>query len=163
MELYLVLGIPLVGGGLLALWGHRTWAAELNCAMSLLTFAAAAALTARVISTGPMLTGNDQFFVDSLNVFLVALTDEFHVEATFLLRLAQGGHLRVFVQFDMSAERQPFAELAMQDEQHLRVVDDEDGNGEVDLFVDMGHGESEQWSVFSSRSGQPSFRARTEH
>ena len=74
VELYLVLGIPLLGGILLGLWGHRTWAAELNCLMSLLTFFAAAALTARIISTGPMLTANGQFFVDSLNVFLVALT-----------------------------------------------------------------------------------------
>ena len=74
MELYLVLGTPLLGGILLGLWGHKAWAAEMNCLMSLFTFGAAVALTARIISTGPMLTANDQFFVDSLNVFLVALT-----------------------------------------------------------------------------------------
>lgn len=74
MELYLVLGTPLLGGVLLGLRGHKTWAAELNCFMSLLTFAAAVALTARIISTGPMLSANGQFFVDSLNVFLVSLT-----------------------------------------------------------------------------------------
>src|SRR3972149_8261657 len=73
-QLYLVLGTPLVGGILLALWGHKNWAAELNIAMSVATFIAAAALTAQIISAGPLVTANEQFFVDSLNVFLVALT-----------------------------------------------------------------------------------------
>ena len=73
-QLYLVLGTPLLGGGLLALWGHKTWAAELNIAMSIATFGAAAALTANIIAEGPMITADEQFFVDSLNVFLVALT-----------------------------------------------------------------------------------------
>ncbi|MBE0613857.1 MAG: hydrogenase 4 subunit F [Burkholderiales bacterium] len=73
-QLYLVLGTPLLGGALLALWGHKNWAAGLNIAMSIATFVAAAALTAKVISNGPIITANEQFFVDSLNVFLVALT-----------------------------------------------------------------------------------------
>jgi hydrogenase-4 component F len=37
-------------------------------------FAAAALLTARVISEGSILALNELFFVDSLNVFLVTLT-----------------------------------------------------------------------------------------
>ncbi len=74
MEIFFVLGTPLIGGALLALWGHRGLAAELNLLMSTLTFIAAAVLTARVISDGPMITPDHQFFVDSLNVFLVALT-----------------------------------------------------------------------------------------
>ena len=74
MEIFFVLGSPLAGGLLLALWGHRGFAAELNALMSVITFAAAAALTARVISHGPIITPDEQFFVDSLNVFLVALT-----------------------------------------------------------------------------------------
>ena len=74
MEIFFVLGSPLLGGVLLALWGHRKFAAELNSLMSVATFAAAAALTARVISDGPMITPDEQFFVDPLNVFLVALT-----------------------------------------------------------------------------------------
>jgi hydrogenase-4 component F len=45
-----------------------------NVALSLATFLAAAALTSRVIREGPILALDDQFFVDSLNVFLVALT-----------------------------------------------------------------------------------------
>ncbi|HXZ95646.1 MAG TPA: hydrogenase 4 subunit F [Burkholderiales bacterium] len=74
MEIVLVLGIPLAGGVLLALVGHRSWAPELNSVMSLLTFGAAALLTGRVIANGPMVAMDDQFFVDSFNVFLVALT-----------------------------------------------------------------------------------------
>jgi len=73
-QLYLVLGTPLLGGILLALWGHRKWAAELNIGMSVATFVAAVALTALIISEGPLVTADEQFFVDSLNVFLVALT-----------------------------------------------------------------------------------------
>ncbi len=74
MEIALVLGIPLFGGLLLALVGHRRWAPELNAAMSLATFGAATLLTGRVISGGPMMAMDEQFFVDSFNVFLVALT-----------------------------------------------------------------------------------------
>src|SRR5262245_10052544 len=74
MEVLLVLAIPLAGGLLLALWGHRDTAPELNSAMSFLTFLAAAALTVRIIATGPLLVWDELFFVDSFNVFLVALT-----------------------------------------------------------------------------------------
>jgi len=74
MEIAAVLGVPLFGGLLLALAGHKRWAPELNSAMSLATFAAAAVLTAKVIADGPMLALDEQFFVDPFNVFLVALT-----------------------------------------------------------------------------------------
>jgi hydrogenase-4 component F len=74
MEIALVLGVPLSGGLLLALLGHRRWAPELNAAMSLATLGAAALLTVRVIAEGPLLALHQQFFVDPFNVFLVALT-----------------------------------------------------------------------------------------
>jgi hydrogenase-4 component F len=74
LEIVFVLGIPLLGGLLLALVGHRRWAAELNALMSFATFCAAALLTARVIADGPMVVLEEQFFVDPFNVFLVALT-----------------------------------------------------------------------------------------
>ena len=74
MELLIVLGVPLAGGLLLALFGHRERAAELNAAMSFLTFVAALSLTARIISEGSILVMNELFFVDSFNVFLVTLT-----------------------------------------------------------------------------------------
>ena len=54
MEIALVLGIPLLGGLVLALVGHKRWAPEVNAAMSFATFCAAALLTAKVVADGPM-------------------------------------------------------------------------------------------------------------
>jgi len=65
---------PLAGGAVLALIGHRRYAPEVNAAFSLVTFCAAAFLVARVIEEGSISALEEQFFVDSLNVFLVALT-----------------------------------------------------------------------------------------
>jgi hydrogenase-4 component F len=74
MEILGILGIPLLGGLLLALWGHKYRAAELNALMSFGTFVSAVFLTVRVIQEGPVTLMREQFFVDSLNVFLVTLT-----------------------------------------------------------------------------------------
>jgi hydrogenase-4 component F len=72
--LFLVLGIPLAGGVVLALFGHRDVARDINVAFSLGTFAAACALTVKVVSDGPLFAWNEEFFIDPLNVFLVTLT-----------------------------------------------------------------------------------------
>ena len=72
--LFFVLGIPLVGGLVLALVGHRDRAMELNVAFSLGTFVAACTLTAEVIADGPLFAFGDELFIDALNVFLVTLT-----------------------------------------------------------------------------------------
>ena len=74
MEIYWLLGIPLTGGTFLALWGCRKHAPEINALFSLLTLLAAALLTHRIIENGPMTVGGGWFFIDSFNVFLVALT-----------------------------------------------------------------------------------------
>jgi hydrogenase-4 component F len=74
MEFALVLAFPLLGGLALALTGHSKRAAELNAGFSLLTFLAAAALTRLIIERGPQRFFDEQFFIDSFNVFLVALT-----------------------------------------------------------------------------------------
>ena len=74
MEIFWLLGTPLLGGLLLALFGGSRHAPELNSAMSLGTFAAAAVLTLKIIGGGPMTAFGEQFFIDSFNVFLVALT-----------------------------------------------------------------------------------------
>ncbi len=74
MELWLVLGMPLLGTLVLALLGARRYAAEVNVAVSLATLLAALLLVVRVIRNGPLLVGHEQFFVDPFNVFLVALT-----------------------------------------------------------------------------------------
>ncbi|HXJ54447.1 MAG TPA: hydrogenase 4 subunit F [Burkholderiales bacterium] len=69
-----ILVAPLAGGALLALIGHRRYAPEVNAAVSVVTFGAAALLVKRVIEEGSISALEEQFFVDSLNVFLVALT-----------------------------------------------------------------------------------------
>jgi hydrogenase-4 component F len=74
VEIFWILAIPLLGGLLLALFGYHRLAPELNSLMSGGTFVASAFLTVRVISGGSFTAMNEQFFVDSFNVFLVALT-----------------------------------------------------------------------------------------
>ena len=74
MEIYWLLGIPLTGGIFLALWGCREHSPGINALFSLLTLLAAALLTHRIIEDGPMTVGGGWFFIDSFNVFLVALT-----------------------------------------------------------------------------------------
>jgi len=74
IEILAVLGIPLAGGLVLALMGERDEAAAVNIVASFCTFVAATVLTARVVTEGPMLAFDKLFFVDSFNVFLVALT-----------------------------------------------------------------------------------------
>ena len=72
--LVLLLALPLAGGLLLWVLGERDSAPEINAAFSGMTFLAAAWLTEGVISSGPVTALREQFFVDALNVFLVALT-----------------------------------------------------------------------------------------
>jgi hydrogenase-4 component F len=74
IEVVVVLALPLIGAAVLAVIGERDFAPEVNVAASFCTLLAAAALTARVISSGPMLVLEQLFFVDPFNVFLVALT-----------------------------------------------------------------------------------------
>ena len=74
MELWLVLGMPLLGTFVLAILGARRYAPEVNVGVSLATLLAASLLVARIIRNGPLLVGREQFFVDPFNVFLVALT-----------------------------------------------------------------------------------------
>ena len=72
--LLLLLGAPLLGSVALGALGHRAVARELNVAFSLATFLGACAITVRVIAEGPILAWDGEFFLDALNVFLVALT-----------------------------------------------------------------------------------------
>jgi hydrogenase-4 component F len=69
-----LLGIPLLGAAVLGVIGHRDAAASVNIGFSLATLIAAAVLTAQIVAGGPILVLHEQFFVDPLNVFLVALT-----------------------------------------------------------------------------------------
>ena len=72
--LVFVLGIPLAGSVVLAFIGDRGFARDVNAGFSFATFVAACALTARVVSSGPLLAFDEEFFIDPLNVFLVTLT-----------------------------------------------------------------------------------------
>jgi hydrogenase-4 component F len=74
VALFFVLAVPLLGAAVLAFTGHRAYARNVNVVFSLSTFLAACWLTAEVISGGPMLVWQQQFFIDPLNVFLVTLT-----------------------------------------------------------------------------------------
>ncbi|MDH4173891.1 MAG: hydrogenase 4 subunit F [Betaproteobacteria bacterium] len=74
LALGFLLGLPLAGAVALALTGHRRAAPELNVAFSAGTFLAAAVLTARVVAGGPLHALGREFYIDALNVFLVALT-----------------------------------------------------------------------------------------
>ena len=74
IEALAVLGIPLAGALLLAVIGERAAASRVNVAISLLTWLASLALSIKVIRDGPLLVAGKLFFVDSFNVFLVALT-----------------------------------------------------------------------------------------
>ncbi|MBI5110250.1 MAG: hydrogenase 4 subunit F [Rhodocyclales bacterium] len=70
----LMLSIPLVSGALLTIVGERDWAPNLNVIASLGTFLAAVGLTGEIVANGPRFAVGEQFFIDSLNVFFVALT-----------------------------------------------------------------------------------------
>lgn len=72
--LYLVFGIPLLGGLVLALIGHHPQARNVNVAFSAGSFLAACWLTVGIIDNGPLMVLDKQFFIDPLNVFLVTLT-----------------------------------------------------------------------------------------
>ncbi len=69
-----ILIFPLLGGTVLAVWGHRSWAPELNSLVSFCTLSAAVLLASKVLLHGPMSALHEQFFVDSFNVFLMVLT-----------------------------------------------------------------------------------------
>ena len=72
--LLLLFLFPLAGSVVLAVVGARPRAPEINAAFSFATLAASAWLTVEIISGGSVLLLDEQFFVDPLNVFLVALT-----------------------------------------------------------------------------------------
>lgn len=72
--LVLVFISPLVGAIVLAFVGHRPNGRDINVGFSFFTFLASAFLTARIVAHGPVFALDKQFFIDSLNVFLVTLT-----------------------------------------------------------------------------------------
>ena len=74
MALILVLVTSLFAAAVLAFVGDRKYAHEINIIGSGATFAASLFLAFEVYETGPMLAGDDFFFVDAFNVYLAVLT-----------------------------------------------------------------------------------------
>lgn len=72
--LILVFATPLLGSLVLAIMGHKPNGRNANVVFSFGTLLAAIALTIRIVAQGPLFALNDQFFIDSLNIFLVTLT-----------------------------------------------------------------------------------------
>lgn len=69
-----------------------------------------------------------------------SIPDEFHVEPAFLEGFPKCGLLGILVEFDVPAEWKPAVQFTVMNDEDLGVVDDKDGDGEIDFFVDMGHG-----------------------
>jgi hydrogenase-4 component F len=91
VEIFIVLGLPVLGSILLAIVGARRYASLINAAASLATLIASCFLVAHVIRYGSILAGREQFFVDSFNVFLVALT----AFVGFTTALFSGPYMRI--------------------------------------------------------------------
>ena len=72
--LLLMLVIPLCGTAILAWLGGRTYAPVINMAFSLTTLVVALSLAVQIIAHGPQYAMQEQFFIDPLNIFLIALT-----------------------------------------------------------------------------------------
>lgn len=86
MILILLLIIPLMGGGLLALCGHKKGAAELSIIISGLTFIISLVLAWQIIQNGTLEMGHEWFEVDALNIFLVLLTTFIGLNTTIFSR-----------------------------------------------------------------------------
>ncbi len=74
MSLLILLVVPLVSSLALAFIGDRKFAPEVNILGSAATFIASVKLALQVYDQGPILTGNNFFFVDAFSVYLTVLT-----------------------------------------------------------------------------------------
>lgn len=74
IAVYLTLLIPLIGMGLLALYGNTLKAGAINTGCNALALASAIWLAIDVFSNGPKLSAEKMLYIDSFNVYLVALT-----------------------------------------------------------------------------------------
>ena len=74
MSLIILLVVPLIASLALAFIGDRKLAPEVNILGSAATFVAGVVLALQVYDEGPILAGNNFFFVDAFSVYLTVLT-----------------------------------------------------------------------------------------
>ncbi|MGR9100734.1 MAG: hydrogenase 4 subunit F [Gammaproteobacteria bacterium] len=74
IAVYLILLIPFVGMFVLALFGHKETAGRLNTRFNAGLLAASLLLAWTVLDKGPVMSGDQLFFIDAFNVYLIALT-----------------------------------------------------------------------------------------
>jgi hydrogenase-4 component F len=74
MSLLILLIVPLIASLALAFIGDRKYAPEVNILGSASTFGASIELALQVYARGPILAGNDFFFIDAFSVYLTVLT-----------------------------------------------------------------------------------------
>src|SRR5574340_629397 len=74
MTLLVLLLVPLFAAAVLGFVGDRKFAPEINILGSAATFVASIELALRVYEQGPILAGNNFFFVDAFSVYLTVLT-----------------------------------------------------------------------------------------
>jgi hydrogenase-4 component F len=74
IAVYLVLLIPLIGMALLALYGDSPKAGSINMRCNALALLASAWLAVDVLWNGPQISSGQMLYIDSFNVYLVALT-----------------------------------------------------------------------------------------
>jgi hypothetical protein len=60
---------------------------------------------------------------------------QFHVQSAFFLGFPERGGFGIFVQFNMPPNREPAVQLFVKDEKDLLILNNEDGNREIDLFM----------------------------
>ena len=71
---WLILLIPLIGIGVMALIGHTRVAGWVNVALSAVSFAVSVWLALIVYADGPLLSVSRMLYIDAFNVYLVTLT-----------------------------------------------------------------------------------------
>jgi len=68
-----------------------------------------------------------------------AFAKEFHLESAFLLRFAKRCLLRIFIEFHMPPDGEPFIQLAMMNQQYLALVNKKYCHREINFFVNVRH------------------------
>ena len=70
------------------------------------------------------------------------VAQQLDLQPAFLFGFAQCSDFRILIQFYVPAQRQPFVQVAMMDDQDFAVVNDKDGHRKINFLVDMSHSET---------------------